>query len=108
MAEGDRQQETGAVGSGESERGLKKALGAHEVGLEMRAERIASPSHARSAEAGAAQEGIIEDGADGSLGRQFGSRRRGGRRRRWPRGEDGRGRRAGNWRSSPGTASRRW
>ena len=72
MAKGDGQQAGGAVGSGESERGLKKALGAHEIGLETRAQGIAAPGDAGGAEAGAAQERVIEDSADGSLGREFG------------------------------------
>jgi hypothetical protein len=38
----------------------------------MRAEGIAAPGDAGSAEAGAAQERIIKDGADGSLRREFG------------------------------------
>ena len=72
MAKGDGQQARGAVGSGESEGGLEEALGAHEIGLEMRAQGIAAPGDAGDAKAGAAQEGIIENGAHGSLGRQFG------------------------------------
>src|ERR1039457_625182 len=72
MAEGDGQHPAGAVGTDQGKRSLEEALGAHEIGLEMRAERIATPGNAGSAEAGAAEERIIEDGADGSLGRKFG------------------------------------
>ena len=72
VAEGDGQHAAGAVGSREGERSLQKALSAHEVGLERRAERIASPGDSGSAQAGAAQKRIIKDGADRSLRRQLG------------------------------------
>src|SRR5208282_855915 len=70
MAEGDGEQAAGTVGGGQSERNLQKAWGAHEVGLKVRAEGIAAPTHAGGVEAGAAQEGIIQGGAHGGLGRQ--------------------------------------
>ena len=47
---------------------LQKALGADEVGLEGRPEGIATPSHAGDVAAGAAQQGVVEDGAKGSAG----------------------------------------
>jgi len=72
MAEGDGQHPAGSVGSREGERSLQEALGAHQVGLETGAERIAAPGDSGSVEAGAAQERIIKDGADGSQRRQFG------------------------------------
>ena len=46
MAEGDGQHPVGAVGSGEGERSLEEALGAHEIGLEARAQGIAAPQSA--------------------------------------------------------------
>jgi hypothetical protein len=49
---------------------LEKTLSAHEIGLEARAQRVAAPGDAGSAKAGATQERIIEDGAQGSVGRQ--------------------------------------
>jgi hypothetical protein len=72
MAEGDGHQTAETVGSGESDRSLQKALSAHEVDLEMRAQRIAAPGDSGSAEAGTTQERIIQDSTDGSLGRQLG------------------------------------
>jgi hypothetical protein len=72
MAKGDRDEAAGTVIGGEGERSLQEALGAHEVGLKVRSEGIAPPSHAGGVQAGAAQEGIIEEGAHGGLGRQSG------------------------------------
>src|SRR5208283_548084 len=72
MAKSDGQQAPGAVGGGESEGGLEKALGAYEVGLKMRAQGIAAPGDAGGAEAGATQQRIIQHGAEGSVRRQFG------------------------------------
>jgi hypothetical protein len=72
MAEGDRHQTLRAIWSGEGEGSLEKTLGAHEIGLEARAQRIAAPGDAGSAKAGATQKRIIEDGAHGSVGREFG------------------------------------
>jgi hypothetical protein len=72
VAKGDGHQAGETVGSGEGKRSLEKALGAHEIGLEARTERVAAPSDARSSRAGAAQEGIVEKSRDGSVGRQFG------------------------------------
>ena len=46
---------------------LKETLGADEVGLETRAERIAAPGDARSMETGATQECVIDDGAKGGV-----------------------------------------
>jgi hypothetical protein len=71
MAEGDGRQALRTIRSGEGERSLEKTLGAHEIGLEARTQRIAAPGGAGSAKAGAAQERIIEDGTEGSVGRQF-------------------------------------
>jgi len=68
MAKGDGEQAAGAAGGRESEGNLEKTLGAHEIGLKVRPQGIAAPSHAGSAQAGAAQQRIIEDSADGSAG----------------------------------------
>jgi len=70
MAEGDRDEAAGAGIDGQSERSFEEALGAHEVGVKVGAEGIASVSHAGGVQAGAAQEGIIQAGAHGGLGRQ--------------------------------------
>jgi hypothetical protein len=70
MAEGDGHQALRTLRGGEGERSLEKTLGAHEIGLEAWAQRIAAPGDAGSAAASAAQERIIEDGAQGSVGRQ--------------------------------------
>ena len=52
---------------------LEKALAAHEVGLKTRAERIAPPCHAGRMKTGAAQQGIVHDGAKrGSWGKLIG------------------------------------
>ena len=72
VAKGDGQYPAGAVGSREGERSLQEALGAHEIGLETWAERIAPPADSGSVQTGAAQERIIEDGADRSLSGQLG------------------------------------
>ena len=72
MAKGDGQQARGTIRRRECQGGLEKTLGAYEVGLEARAERIAAPGNARSAEAGAPPQRIVENGAHRSAGRQFG------------------------------------
>jgi len=108
VAKGDGQYPAGAVGSREGERSLQEALGAHEIGLETWAQRIAPPADSGSVQAGAAQERIIEDGADRSLSGQFGQYGAANHGEDVFDGEDGGGKRAGNWRSSHGTASRRW
>jgi hypothetical protein len=70
MAEGDGYQALRTIRSGECQGSLEKTLSAHEIGLEAWAERVAAPGDAGSAQAGATQERIIEDGAQGSVGRQ--------------------------------------
>jgi|SRR6266566_3240465 len=49
----------------------RKALGAHQVGLEARPQRIAAPGHAGSVETGAAQQGVVEDRAKRRASGQF-------------------------------------
>ena len=46
---------------------LQHALGAHKVGLEVRAERIAAPGDAGNAESGFAEQGIVNGDTEGSL-----------------------------------------
>lgn len=46
MAKGHGEQARGAVGGGQNERGLEEALGAREVGLKARAERVAALAEA--------------------------------------------------------------
>ena len=70
MTEGYGDQAAGTVTRGKGQRGLQEALGAHEVGLEAWAEGIAPPSNAGSVQAGATQQGIVQAGAHGSVGRQ--------------------------------------
>jgi hypothetical protein len=53
VAKGDGQYPAGAVGSREGERSLQEALGAHEIGLETWAERIAPPADSGSVQTGA-------------------------------------------------------
>src|ERR1035438_5982217 len=57
VAKGDGQYPAGAVGSREGERSLQEALGAHEIGLETWAERIAPPADSGSGRTGAARGG---------------------------------------------------
>ena len=71
MAKGDGEDAAVAVTGGKNQRSLEKPLGAHEVGLKVRSERVAAPSHAGGAQAGAAYQRVIEHGADGSGGRQL-------------------------------------
>jgi len=71
MAKGDGEQAARTTGGRESEGNLEKTLGAHEIGLKVRPQGIAAPSHAGSAQAGATQQRIIEDGAEGSAGGEF-------------------------------------
>jgi hypothetical protein len=71
MQKGDGDQALGAVRSGQGEGSLEEALSAYEVGLEARTEGIAAPGDPGGARAGAAHQGIIEHGADGSLGREL-------------------------------------
>ncbi len=75
MAKGDGDEAGGAVGGRQDQGGLEKTLGTHQIGLEARTERVTAPSDARGAEAGAAQERIIEDGAQRGVGRQLGEQR---------------------------------
>ena len=71
MREGDGDDAASTVGVGENQGGLEKALGADEIGLKVRSQRIASPGHAGGAQSGAAQQGVIQHGAHGSSGRQL-------------------------------------
>jgi hypothetical protein len=66
VQEGNRGQAVDAVFAGHGGGDLEKALGAYEVGLKAGTEGIAAPGHARGVKAGAAEEGIIKDGAKGS------------------------------------------
>jgi hypothetical protein len=59
MTKSDGDEAAGTVVEGEGEGGLQEALGTHEVGLKVRPEGIAPPSHAGGVQAGAAQQGII-------------------------------------------------
>jgi hypothetical protein len=63
MDEGNGREAEVAVVGGHGGRDLQKALRAHEVGLEARPEGIASPSDTGGVQAGAPQQGIVEDGA---------------------------------------------
>lgn len=49
-------------------RELQDALGTHEVGVEVRSERIAAPSDARDVNADLAQECVVDGDAERSLG----------------------------------------
>ena len=60
VAKGDGDDAAVAFGRGQHQRSLEKALGAHEIGLKVRSERVAAPGDAGGAEAGAAHERIIE------------------------------------------------
>ena len=71
VAKGDGNDAAVAVAGGKKQRSLEKPLGAHEIGLKVRAERVAAPSHAGGAQAGATHQRVIEHGADGSVGRQL-------------------------------------
>jgi hypothetical protein len=50
---------------------LEETLSAHEIGLELGAEGIAAPGDAGNADAGFAQEGVIDGDTKGSVGRQW-------------------------------------
>ena len=56
-----------SVGKGNIGRELQDALSPHEVGLEVRAKRIAAPADARDADAGLAEERVINGDTEGSL-----------------------------------------
>ena len=62
MQKGNGSQTVDAIVSGHSSGDLQETLTAHEVGLEARAERIASPGDTRCVETGAAQQRIVQDG----------------------------------------------
>jgi hypothetical protein len=51
---------------------LQEALRPHEVGLKRRAKRVAAPSDAGDADAGLAEEGVVEGDRKGGLRRQLG------------------------------------
>ena len=51
-------------------RNLQAALAADEVGLEVRTERISAPGNPGGMQTGAAQEGIVDHGAEGFSGWQ--------------------------------------
>ena len=53
MAKGDGDDAAVAWGRGQQQRSLEKALGAHEIGLKVRSQRVAAPGDAGGAEAGA-------------------------------------------------------
>jgi hypothetical protein len=71
MAKGDGDDAAVAIGRGKDQGSLEETLGAYEIGLKARTQRVAAPSHARGAQAGAAHQRVIEHGADGSAGGEF-------------------------------------
>ena len=75
MEKGDRNQTLVVVGAGQGGGDLQETLRAHQIGLEMRTERIAAPGHAGGAPSGAAQEGVIHHRTERGLGRELGSDR---------------------------------
>lgn len=74
MAKSDGNHAAPALGKRESQRGLEETLGAHEIGLEARAEGIAAPGDAGGVQAGAAQQGVIQDRAHRGTGRELRNR----------------------------------
>jgi hypothetical protein len=73
--EGDGHHAVIASGKGDVGGELQKALSADEVGLEVGAERVAAPGHARNANAALAQESVIDGNAKRGL---WGQLREGG------------------------------
>jgi hypothetical protein len=65
MKEGNGSQTEYAVFAGHSAGDMEEALSAHEVGLEARPERVAPPADSWRVEAGAAQQRIVENSAEG-------------------------------------------
>lgn len=63
----DRHHAMLSVGKGDIGRELQDALSPHEVGLKVRAKRIATPAHARDADAGLAEKRVIDGHTKGSL-----------------------------------------
>lgn len=63
---GDRSQSIATIVAGNGSGNLEKALSANEVGLEAWTERIATPGDAGCMETGAAKQGVIENGTEGS------------------------------------------
>jgi len=67
----DRHQSALSAGKGDIGRELQDALSPHEVGLEVRAKRIAALADGRDADAGLAEERVIDGHTEGSLRREL-------------------------------------